>query len=43
MRNNKEDKKELIESFKTAITSTVKSISNSKKIEVVFGSQNKIK
>ncbi len=39
MRNNKEDKKELIESFKTAITSTVKSISNSKKIEVVFGSQ----
>ena len=40
MHNNKESKKELIESFKAAITSTVKSISNSQKIEVFFGNQD---
>ena len=40
MNNNKEIKKELIESFKAAITSTVKSISNSKKIEVFFGNKD---
>ena len=40
MNNNKEIKKELIESFKAAITSTVKSISNSKKIDVFFGNKD---
>ncbi len=34
-----ENKKEKLEDFKTAITSTVKSISNSQKIEVSFGNQ----
>ncbi len=33
-------KEELLENFKTAITSTVKSISNQEDIEVVFGSKN---
>ena len=37
---NKENKKEILENFKTAISSTVKSISNSQKIEVYFGSQD---
>ena len=37
---NKENKKEILENFKAAISSTVKSISNSQKIEVFFGSQN---
>ena len=34
-----ENKKEKIEDFKTAISSTVRSITNSQKIEVVFGNQ----
>ena len=33
------DKKEKLEDFKTAISSTVRSLSNSKKIEVAFGNQ----
>ena len=33
------NKKENIEDFKTAISSTVKSLSNSEKIEVSFGNQ----
>ena len=36
---NKENKKEKLEDFKTAITSTVRSLSNSHKIEVFFGDQ----
>jgi cobaltochelatase CobT len=36
-----EKKDEFFESFKAAITSTIKSISNNEDIEVVFGSQNK--
>ena len=32
-------KKEKIEDFKTAISSTVRSLSNSQKIEVSFGNQ----
>ena len=35
-----ENKKEKIEDFKTAISSTVKSLSNSEKIEVSFGNEN---
>ena len=35
-----ENKKEKIEDFKTAISSTVRSISNSEKIEVYFGNQS---
>ena len=35
MNNKKED----IEDFKTAISSTVRSLSNSEKIEVLFGNQ----
>ena len=35
-----ENKKEKLEDFKTAISSTVRSISNSEKIEVSFGNQN---
>ena len=35
-----ESKKEKIEDFKAAISSTVRSLSNSKKIEVCFGSQD---
>ena len=34
-----ENKKEKLEDFKTAISSTIKSISNSEKIEVSFGNQ----
>jgi len=34
-----ENKKEKLEDFKTAISSTVRSISNSEKIEVSFGNQ----
>ena len=34
-----ENKKEKIEDFKTAISSTVRSITNSQKIEVSFGNQ----
>ena len=34
-----DNKKEKIENFKTAISSTVKSISNSQKIEVSFGNE----
>ena len=34
------NKKESLENFKTAISSTVRSLSNSQKIEVVFGNQN---
>ena len=34
------NKKEKLEDFKTAISSTVRSLSNSEKIEVSFGSQN---
>ncbi len=34
-----ENKKEKLEDFKTAISSTVRSLSNSKKIEVFFGNQ----
>ena len=35
-----ENKKEKIEDFKTAISSTVRSISNSEKIEVSFGNES---
>ena len=35
-----ENKKEKLEDFKTAISSTVRSLSNSEKIEVFFGNQN---
>jgi len=35
-----DNKKEKLEDFKTAISSTVRSISNSEKIEVFFGNQN---
>ena len=35
-----EKKTEILESFKTAISSTVKSISNSDNVEVSFGDQN---
>ena len=35
-----QDKKEKLEDFKTAITSTVKSVSNSQNIEVTFGNQS---
>ncbi len=35
-----ENKKEKLEDFKTAISSTVRSLSNSQKIEVCFGSQS---
>ena len=35
-----ENKKEKIEDFKTAIRSTVRSLSNSEKIEVSFGNEN---
>jgi len=35
-----ENKKEKLEYFKTAISSTARSLSNSEKIEVTFGSQN---
>ena len=35
-----ENKKEKLEDFKTAISSTVRSLSNSEKIEVSFGNQN---
>ena len=35
-----ENKKEKLEDFKTAITSTIRSISSSQKIEVSFGNQN---
>ena len=35
-----QDKKEKLEDFKTAISSTVKSISNSQNIEVTFGNQS---
>ena len=35
-----ENKKDKIESFKTAISSTVRSIANTDRIEVVFGNQN---
>ena len=35
-----DNKKEKIEDFKTAISSTVRSLSNSQKIEVSFGSEN---
>ena len=35
-----EKKTEIIENFKTAIGSTVKSLSNSEDVEVFFGSQN---
>ena len=39
--SNKMDKKEdLLENFKTAITSTIKSISDSDDVEVSFGDQN---
>ena len=34
-----ENKKEKLEDFKTAISSTVRSLSNSEKIEVFFGNQ----
>ena len=34
-----ENKKEKLEDFKTAISSTVRSISNSQKVEVSFGNQ----
>ena len=34
-----ENKKEKLENFKTAISSTVRSLSNSQKIEVSFGNQ----
>jgi len=37
-----DNKKEKLEDFKTAISSTVRSISNSEKIEVSFGNQNPI-
>ena len=35
-----ENKKEKLEDFKTAISSTVRSLSNSEKIEVSFGNQS---
>ena len=35
-----ESKKEKLEDFKAAISSTVRSLSNSEKIEVLFGNQN---
>ena len=35
-----ENKKEKIEDFKTAISSTVRSLSNSEKIQVSFGNEN---
>ena len=35
-----EKKEDLLENFKTAIASTVKSISNVENIEVIFGNQN---
>ena len=35
-----ENKKEKIEDFKTAISSTVRSLSNSEKIEVSFGKES---
>ena len=35
-----EDKKEKLADFKTAISSTVRSLSNSEKIEVSFGNEN---
>ena len=35
-----ENKKEKIEDFKTAISSTVRSLSNSEKVEVSFGNEN---
>ena len=35
-----EKKSEILESFKTAISSTVKSLSNSENIEVSFGNQS---
>ena len=35
-----EKKTEIIENFKTAIGSTVRSLSNSENIEVAFGNQN---
>ena len=35
-----ENKKEKFEDFKTAISSTVRSLSNSEKIEVSFGNKN---
>ena len=35
-----EKKSEILEYFKTAIGSTVKSLSNSENVEVSFGSQN---
>ena len=34
-----EDKKESLESFKAAISSTVRSLANSQKIQVIFGNQ----
>ena len=34
------NKKESLEDFKTAISSTARSLSNSQKIEVVFGNQS---
>ena len=34
-----DNKKEKLENFKTAISSTVRSISNSKKVEISFGNQ----
>ena len=37
---NVENKKEKIADFKTAISSTVRSLSNSEKIEVSFGNDN---
>ena len=35
-----EKKSEILEDFKTAIGSTVKSLSNSENVEVSFGNQN---
>ena len=35
-----QNKKEKLEDFKTAISSTVRSISNSQNVEVFFGNQN---
>ena len=35
-----EKKSEILENFKTAIGSTVKSLSNSENVEVSFGNQN---
>ena len=34
-----EKKSEILDTFKTAISSTVKSLSNSENVEVVFGNQ----